>query len=559
MPSKARPAIARIISFLRGDWNDIGVIIVYAIGVGLASLGVPIAAKSLVNSVAFGALLQPLIVLTSLVFGVLLFSGFMQVLQQCVAENLQRRLIVRIAMSLAQRIPQVRYAEFRKKYGADHVLRFAEAFAAQKAVKGLLLDGLAVLFQTFTGVILLAFYHPFFLAFSIVMVVCISIIILPFTRVGVSTSIRESDAKYELFAWLQDLASTPVLFKSSRGESLAIRRSDELTRRYLNRRRSHFSVLLTQNIGGLLLQAIGSASLLGLGGYLVINQQLTLGQLVAAELIITLVLSSVTKLGKHIETFYDLSASIAKLDALMELPKEEVTGSFFGVDEQPARLDIRKLQFRFGEGDSLIKDLTLSLAAGDKLAIWGANGSGKSLVANAIYRLVNPTSGWIEIDGHNVSEIHPRELRSEVVLLRGLELFHGTVTDNLTLGHPSILPSEVQDALKMVGLLNEIRSLPEGMNTWLKGTAQPLSRGQGHQLMIARAILQRPRLLILDGSLDSIDEIHRKTVLSSLITGKTPWTLLVFTHDDEVLCEFPRSYQLTNGTIVSLTPGARHV
>lgn len=559
MPSKARPALARIYNLLRGDWHDIGVVVIYAIGVGVSSLIVPIAAKSLVNSVAFGSLLQPLIVLTSLVLGVLFFSGFMQVLQICVAENLQRRLMVRIAITLAQRIPQVRYAEFRKKFGTDHVLRFAETFAAQKSVKMLLLDGLAVVFQTLTGVVLLAFYHPFFLAFSICLVVLISVILLPFARIGVSTSIRESDAKYELFAWLQDLTTNPVLFKSSRGEALAVRRADDLTRRYLKRRRSHFAVLLTQNIGGLLLQALGSAALLGLGGYLVISQQLTLGQLVAAELILTLVLSSVTKLGKHIETFYDLAASIAKLDFLTELPKEEVSGSYFGVDERPAQLELKKLHFRFGESEPILTDVTLTLEAGDKVALWGANGSGKSLIANSIYRLVAPTSGWIEIDGHNVNEIHPRELRSEVVLLRGLELFHGTILDNLTLGYSDIPANDIQSVLKIVGLQQDIRALPDGINTWLKGNIAPFSRGQAHQLMIARAILQRPRLLILDGTLDSIDDVLRQTVLKSLIQKEAPWTLLVLTHEDEILCEFPRGYQIVDGKILYLQPGGRHV
>jgi putative ABC transport system ATP-binding protein len=543
--------LSRIFALFEGDWKDITVIVIYAAAVGLASLAVPIAAKSLVNTVAFGTLMQPLVVLTSLVFGVLAFSGVMRTLQLYVVEILQRRILVRLALSLAHRIPRVNYETFRSTWGRDYILRFLEAFATQKTVKLLLLDGIAVLFQTVMGVILLGFYHPFFLAFSLALILLVFIFIFSLGRGGIKTSLYESDAKYDVFAWLQDLANIPVLFKSERGERYALRRADELVSRYLYRRSKHFRVLLIQNISALFIQTIGSAVLLGLGGYLVIKQQLTLGQLVAAELILTLVLSSVTKFGKHLETFYDLAASVAKLDGLIAIPDEHLSGSYFGVDNAPARLSVRNLSVHYdGHESNILEDISLELEPGEKVGIWGGNGSGKSSLANVIFRLAKPGSGRVEIDGHNVLEIHPSELRSEVVLLRGIEVFHGSILDNLTLGQKDIDSNQVRDALQMVAMDDEIYSFPLGIHTELRGDISPLSRGQAYKLMIARAILEKPRLLVIDGTLDSVDDAALRHILAALLKPEAPWTLLVLTHELGVLKEFDKAYHLDDGKLI---------
>jgi ABC-type bacteriocin/lantibiotic exporter with double-glycine peptidase domain len=424
-----------------------------------------------------------------------------------------------------------------------------EAFFAQKSVKILLLDGIAVSFQTIIGVILLAFYHPFFLIFSLVIFVVVILLITILWRPGVRTSYLESDAKYEVYEWLQDLAAYPLLFKSERGETLAVRKADNLTTGYIAARRNHFRIILTHYSAAVLLQTLGSAALLGLGGYLVAKQQLTLGQLVAAELILTVVLESVNKFGKQLEVCFDLAASIAKLDSLMNIPHEELSGTRFGFSQQPASLKLDRVAVRNWDGPLIIKNITCSLAPGEKIAIWGENGSGKSLLADCIFRLNTPHAGRIEIDNHPISDIHPLELRSEVVLVRGVEIFHGTVNENLTLGHESVSADEVRRSLLLVDLLDDILELPQGLNTYIKGHSI-LSSGQSNRLMIARALLERPRLFLIDGTLDQVDDQSRIKVLKSLLGEENPATLLVFTHDKEILCHFDRSYILQDGELV---------
>jgi len=278
-----------------------------------------------------------------------------------------------------------------------------------------------------------------------------------------------------------------MLFKSNRGDAFALERADQLVSTYLNWRRKHFQVLLRQVIGSVTIQVLASTLLLGLGGWLVMKQQLTLGQLVAAELVVGVILSGVAKLGRYLDKFYELCASVAKLDALFDVPTEKQSGSFFSPGGEPARLVITNLLVRHeNDAHPTLSDLSLQIEPGDKVAVLGQNGSGKSTLANCIYRITTPKAGRVEIDGHDVREVHPLELRSEIALARGLDLFHGTIEENLTLSREGLAPTRVREALSMVGLLEDIYSLPDGLQTILKGQAEPLSRGQAARLVIAR-------------------------------------------------------------------------
>lgn len=559
------PLTTSILSIFKGEWRDIFAILSYAIGVGICSLTIPVAVQALVNSVAIGTLLQPILVLTGLVSGVLLFSGILRVLQLFVAEVMQRRIVVRFALYLAQKLPHVIVDKFHREFGPEYVLRFMEVFAIQKVVALLLLDGIAVFFQVIIGLILVSFYHPFFLAFALLVLLSVVVVVFLMGFGGVKTSIKESTAKYDVLAWLQDLASVPTIFKSHAGEQYAMTRSDELIQRYLVFRRKHFSVLLRQNIGALLIQTFANAALLFLGGVLVMKGELTLGQLVSAELIFSLVLISVTKTGKHLEKFYDLCASVNKLEALNYLPYEsfsDMAGKSTVFEERSqglgAKLQVNNLVAYSSEtaASPTLNNLSLEMAPGSMVAIWGPNGAGKSFLSNILYRLASPSSGWVEIDNCNIAAISFKDLRSQVFLTKEIELFHGTISDNLITGKV-IDQVKIRGILRDLGLLKAIESLPNGLNTIVRGSWGPLSRGLSLKLMIARAILNEPRLLIVDGTLDSIDEESVPQTLTALRSNLPKSTILVLTHERHLLQHFGETRLLADGVLKLLDNGGR--
>lgn len=546
-------AALRVFRLLHGETQDITVIFLYALAVGLCTLAIPVGVQAVVNSVAFGVVLQPLVVITALVGGVLLFSGVLRVLQLIVVDMLQRRLVVRLSLSFAGRIPHVQSEQFKGKFGPEYVLRFLEVFSAQKNISALLLDGVGLFFQVVVGLVLVSFYHPFFLAFAIVLTVLLVTVVLTMGVGAVHTSIRASDAKYEVVTWLQDVARVPTLFKSDRGDAFALERADLLVNKYVAWRARHFRVLLRQVIGSMSLQILASTLLLGIGGWLVIRQQLTLGQLVAAELLLGTVLGGVTKLGGYLEKFYELCGSVAKLDALFDVPYEKLSGSFFSPGSEPARLQISNLTVGRSTGEApLLSGVSLTIEPGGRVAILGQNGSGKSTLANAIHRLVNPKSGRIEIDGHDVREVHPLELRSEIALVRDVDFFHGTIEENVTLSKKALPTAQVREALRMAGVLEDVYALPNGLQTFLKGQAEPLSRGQAVRLAIARAILMEPRLVIIDGILDGIDESTVGQLISELTGPTASWSLLILTHESHILRHFTDRYLLQDGRLVEV-------
>jgi len=547
----------RIFRLLRGEGRDVAVIFTYALGVGLCSLAIPVGVQALVNSVAFGVVLQPLVVITSLVGGVLLLSGILRILKLYVVEILQRRLIVRLSLMLAQRIPHAEFQLFQKRYGPEYVLRFMEVFSAEKIVASLLLDGIGLFFQVAVGLVLVSFYHPFFFVFAVILTITIAVLVVPLGIGGVRTGIRASDAKYEVMTWLQDLARLPLAFKSNRGDSFAIERADSLINDYLSWRSRHFRILLRQICSAVGLQVLASTLLLGLGGWLVVVGQLTLGQLVAAELIVSVVLAGISKLGVYLEKFYELCASVAKIDALFDLPYERFSGSFFKPGQDPAALEIINLTVHHDSAASpLFRDVSLRIQPGDKVAIWGENASGKSTLADCIYRLTYYKVGRIEVDHHDVREIHPLELRSEVALVRGSDIFHGSIEENLTLTTREVVSYvRIREALEMAGVAEEVFALPNALRTVLKGPTGVLSRGQVERLMIARAILTNPRLMIIDGSLDGVDENKIGSIIEQLTGAKSPFTLLVLTHDRSVWRQFSRRFEIRAGSIYEVAGG----
>ena len=535
------PPFRRLLGLLRPESGELWLVLLFAVCVGALTLATPVVAMAVVNTVALGTLIQQLVVLCVALFVALSLAAGLMILQTVVVEFVQRRVFVRVAAELAYRLPRVDLKAFDRQNGPELVNRFFDVLTVQKASATLLLDGITLALQVLIGLLLLSFYHRYLLGFDLILIGSLAFLFLVLGRGAVRSAVRESVAKYKVAGWMEEVARHPVAFKTAGGPSLAAARTDALTREYLEARAAHFRVLMRQIGFALFLQVVANVALLAIGGALVIRGELTLGELVAAEIVVTLVVATFTKIGKQLEAFYDLLAAVDKLGYLLDLPLEEDGAEAGGgAAGGGAAVVVRDVSFAYDHQRKMaLTRLSLAVAAGERVALVGPNGAGKSTLADLLFALRTPDRGWIELDGADVRTLRLETLREQVALVKGVEVIEGTVLENVRVGRAHVTHADARDALGRVGLLETVLALPGGLDTVLWTGGSPLSLGQANRLMVARAIVGRPRLLVLDEALDHMDSDIRETVLPAVLGPGADWTLVVVTHSDEVarLCD----------------------
>ncbi|MGB8853846.1 MAG: ABC transporter ATP-binding protein [Pirellulales bacterium] len=517
----------RLSEALRLERADVLTIAAFAVATGVLSIVTPAAIEALVNTVAFGIQLWPVIVLSLVMFAFLALQNALKALQLYVAELLQRRIFVRTADAFAEHFARAEIESFDGRNPTDVVNRFFEVASVQKAIATLLVDGVGVAMITIVGLAVLAFYHPYLLTFAAVMVALVLFLLFALGIGGVRTSIVESYAKFDVAAWLEELAKCPHTFRFGRGGALAFERADALADAYVTARRRHYSVVWRQTIFALLLEAVASTVLLGLGGWLVIQRQLTLGQLVAGELLVTLVLTAISKVGKYIEAFYDLQASLDKLGVLDQLPLERVGGETLPVSSEP--MDVRAEVTYGGRPPKL-----LDVKPGERVAVYGPSGSGKTFLLETLALLRVPKEGLLEFDGLDARSLDRAATRLQLAYVGQAEIFADTVAENIRVGRTELTAADVRRALEIVGLADDVARLPQGVSTPIASDGRPLSANAVSRLSIARAIAGKPRLLLINGMLDALDVQDCPQLIESLFDRSAPWSLVVVTTRDDI-------------------------
>jgi ABC-type bacteriocin/lantibiotic exporter with double-glycine peptidase domain len=428
--------------------------------------------------------------------------------------------------------------------GPELVNRFFDVVTVQKSASGLLLDGINVIFSTLIGLVVLGFYHPLLLIFaSILMVLLVLVVFLPGKR-AVRTSIDESYAKHAVVGWLEQIAMFPLLFRVSGAAEMACSRADRLALDYLAARKSHFRILLGQIITLLGLQAIASAALLSIGGWLVLRAELTLGQLVASELIVASIVAAMSKLGKHLESWYDALAAVDKLGYLVDLPIERETGEKPAVTERGLRVQVRGVSYAPAGDLPVLQDQNLEIPPGSTLGIVSPGGLGGSALLDLLAGLREPTTGQVLLNGIDLRLWQLGELRRQVFLVRGQDIVQGTILENVRLGRPDIDIDAVNRALECVGLLGVVHRMTDGLETVLSPGGHPLTNSQRSRLILARAIIRKPQLLLVDEALDGLEIDTLEKLEAALFDAREPRTLVLVTRDPDLLRRCDHSVQL---------------
>ena len=536
----------RLLELVALERASLVTIAIYAVAVGVISLAAPLGVQAMVSAIAFGGLRQPLLVLSLVVLAALGFAAALRALQWTVVERIQERVFVRAAFDVTHKLSHVRPSGFEGAHPREFVNRFFDVITIQKAAATLLVDGVAVVLQAVVGAIVLAFYHSFLLAYAIALLAAALLVVLPFGRAGARTAIGESYSKYAVVAWFEEIATHASSFRSLEGEAFASERAIALTNEYIRARRAHFRILFRQGVAFFAMQAIATAALLGVGGLLVLEGQITLGQLVAAEIIVTSVTGSFAKFGKYLETYYDLLAAADKVGHLVDIPLERRGGEALPTTTDLAWpvLSADHVALKVG-GRVVLEDVSLEVRPHERVALFGPNGAGKSAFLDILWGMEEPTEGTVEFFGLPLRNLDVRRLRDDVMLARGAELFDGTIAENVRVGRFDTDTTKVRTALETVGLWDEIAALPLGLST--RAITAGLSAGQVRRLLLARAIVRRPRVLLIDGLLDGIDSVSRDAVARGVLAAAAPWAVVLATHDAAVAELATRTCALSAG------------
>ncbi|MDZ4818009.1 MAG: ABC transporter ATP-binding protein [Planctomycetota bacterium] len=542
--------LSRYISLLAPERSDIGVILVFALFIGVLALSTPIAIEALVNTVAFGQFLQPVIVLALILFVFLSFAAAMRAVQAYVTEIIQRRLFVRVAADLAHRLPRVKAEFWRTHYGPEIVNRFFDTVTVQKVTAQFLLDGTALVLQTLVGMSVIAFYHPVLLGFNAFLLTMMGLIVFVLGRKAVTTSTEESRQKYATAGWLEELARHPSLFRSRGGLGFALDRADQFVTGYLSARSEHFHIVMRQICAALALQAVASTVLLGLGGWLVIRGDLTLGQLVAAELIVTLIVGSFAKIGKQLEGYYDVMAAMDKLGHLFDMPVERLEGCELPRSIEGLSVSLHDLALEPLPGGQTIKRGNLFVQPGQQLALVGMPAGLRSQVLQAIAGLRAPLSGHVELDGNDIRRIWLESLRDQIAFVGEVEVFAGTIFENLHVGRTHVGEDDIKHALQRVGLLDDVLDLPQGLESYLQTDGREFCMDQLVRLMLARALAGCPRLVLVDELLDRLSDDGLLQAMAGLAESGFSTTMIVSTGRRDVAAHFERHVLVaTDGTL----------
>lgn len=531
--TKSKSPVSRILNLLKLERNEITAVYFYAILNGLIQLSLPVGVQAIIGYVLGASMRASLVVLITLVVLGVLIAGIMQINQMKIIEKIQQKLFVRYSLTFAQHLPGLDLKKNDNVYLPELVNRFFDIPVLQKGLSKILLDIPTAVIQILFGLMLLSFYHPAFILFGVILV-SILFLILKFTGgQGLQTSLDKSKYKYKVAAWLEEMARVIKSIKLANNNDLHLKKADHEVSNYLDARNNHFRVLLFQFNVLVVFKTVITAAMLVVGTLLMVEQQLTVGQFIAAEIVILLVLNSVEKLIINLSSVYDTLTAVEKLAEVTDKPLEnkgtiELPGLSKGM-----KLELRDVSFGYNEENKVLQNISMLINAGEKVSISGKEGSGKSTLLRLMTGSYTDFSGVILIDDVPAGNYNIDSLRAQTgVLLGQQDIFNGTLLENLTLGSEQITLEFVKHCAGLSGLSDFIATLKDGYDTPLDPTGRRLPRSVVQKILLTRALAGNPRLLLLEEPWLNANDTQRKQLIDMLMNLQN-CTVVVVTNDSE--------------------------
>ncbi|MFS4415944.1 peptidase domain-containing ABC transporter [Maribacter sp. 2307ULW6-5] len=543
----------RLVRLLKLDRKDVLQIFYYAIFGGLVSLSLPLGIQAIINLIQGAQVSTSWIVLVVIVTLGVAFAGALQLMQLRIIENIQQKIFTRASFEFAYRFPKIKMSELRNFYPPELANRFFDTLNVQKGVSKLLIDFPTALLQIIFGLLLLSLYHPFFIVYGVLLLLLIYAVFKYTISRGLETSLAESKHKYKVAHWVQEVARSIISFKLSGKTSHALEKSDRLVGGYLAARESHFKILVLQFVQMIAFKILVTGGLLVIGGLLVLNQEMNIGQFVAAEIIILLVIASVEKLIVGLESFYDVLTSLEKLGQVVDKEVEPEQTPLPLFDDREFVLELNNVTYKIPGTDRVILDnISLTIGPKENIVVQGPNGSGKTTLLHVIAALLIPDKGNLYVNGVRLKDENLKHYRMHVGQSFKEETpFEGTLLDNITFGDKDIAKEDVLWVIKAVGLEKFLKESENGLDTLLYPEGKQLSYTMAKKIVLARSLVKKPRMLVLRDPLDQFDKEEAERIMDLLTAPDKPWSLVVVSGNDRWVEKCGRSIILKDGKIIN--------
>jgi ABC-type bacteriocin/lantibiotic exporter with double-glycine peptidase domain len=544
--------LKRFYNLLALDKKDIYQIFFYAFFAGLISLSLPLGIQAIITFIQSGRVSVSWIVLIILVVAGVALVGLLSLMQLRITENLQQKIFVRSSFEFAGRLPKIKSVELYGTYLPELTNRFFDTMSIQKGTSKLLIDFSAALLQITFGIILLSLYHPYFIVFGLLLFLLLYFIFKFSYTSGLETSLKESKFKYKVAGWLQEMARNNFSFRNELNYDFALQKNNSIVTNYINYREKHFNVIKKQFTQLIIFKIIITAGLLSIGGYLVLSQQINIGQFVASEIIILLVINSVEKIILGLESFYDVLTSVEKIGQVTDLELEEDTDLQNEICYNNITLETENLKFKFPDSPTnALNSITLKIEQGEKIVLEGENGSGKTTLIRLLSGILKQNSGAFYINDDTFRKISLKQYRSQIgSIIHNETPFEGTILENITFNNPSIRSEDLKWALEGVQLSPFVKLLPKGLDTHIYPEGKQLSSSNAQKILLARSIIHKPKVLFYEDPTDTMDENTANEIIDFITSDKNKWTIIVSSKNPYWKTKATRKITMKNGIIV---------
>ncbi len=538
-----------LFKYITKDKKDVAAIYIYAILSGLVQLSIPLGIQAIVSFVMGASMVTSLYLLIAFVVLGTLLAGVFRVKVMQIIEKIQQKIFVEYAFAFAEKLPKVNLSGIKKYYLPELINRFFDTQNLQKGISKILLEIPTALIQILFGIMLLAFYHPWFLVFGGMVVVIVIAIFRITMNNGIHSSILESDQKYEVASWLEDIASAIKTFKINSQTASHLLGTDKRVVNYLNSRTAHFKVLLFQYKTIIAFKVIITLVMLAIGTYLLVNQQLNVGAFIATEIVVLSIMTAVEKLIKSLESYYDLITSLSKLSKVTEL-YEEANGDIV-IESKRTGLELafKEVNFSFNDNKPILEHLNFAIPSNTITVVSGKLGSGKTLLLNMIAGFYEPSSGTILYDKVPLKNIDKQALRSNIGLYTGdMTIIKGSLKENIVIGRKEIHTEDILNLAEKIGIDNLPGQFTDGLYTQLSETDTEISFSSKKKILLLRALVGKSRLLLIEDPIDGLDENIREKIVAYLTRIKHYTTVVVVSENPEIINIADQKIILENGT-----------